>query len=148
MVSTMPRASNRWKSMNNTSIISSHRRAASLVLAVVILGLAVSAGAHPLGNFTINHSARIEPGADRVRLHYVIDMAEIPAFQVLQKINPNGVASSDELASYARELAPQLAANLLLVIDDQLLGLSVIESRVMTVAGAGGLPTLRIEIDF
>ncbi|HJQ24857.1 MAG TPA: hypothetical protein VKA60_13145 [Blastocatellia bacterium] len=134
--------------MAKTLITSGHRCAVILAVAAFILSLSVSAGAHPLGNFTINHSARIEPQADRVRLHYVIDMAEIPAFQALQKINPNGAPSMDELASYAAELAPQLASNLIFIVDSQSLALSVVGSRAMTVAGAGGLPTLRIEADF
>src|SRR5437773_5794297 len=44
------------------------------------------ASAHPLGNFTINHFARLDIQSERIRIHYVIDMAEIPAFQELQKL--------------------------------------------------------------
>ncbi|HEU0020640.1 MAG TPA: hypothetical protein VFR55_03065 [Dehalococcoidia bacterium] len=45
--------------------------------------------AHPLGNFTINHYSRVELAADAVRLRYILDMAEIPAFQEMSEIDLN-----------------------------------------------------------
>jgi ABC-type nickel/cobalt efflux system permease component RcnA len=119
-----------------------------LALAAIIFSFVTTAAAHPLGNFTINHFTRIAPQADRISIHYVIDMAEIPAFQELQKINSEGAASNDELAVYASQMAPRLAANLSLMADGESLALSVLQSRAMTVPGAGGLPTLRMECDF
>src|SRR5438105_13087195 len=115
--------------MEKTFITSKRLRGGVLTVAAIVLGTAICVGAHPLGNFTINHFARIEPRADRINLHYVIDMAEIPAFQELQKINRDALASSEELAVYATQLAPQLAANLLLMVDGEPLALSVLESR-------------------
>ena len=41
--------------------------------------------AHPLGNFSVNHYAAVRVERDVVELHYVLDMAEIPAFQVIQE---------------------------------------------------------------
>jgi len=134
--------------MEKTFITGKRLRGAVFTVAAVVLGTAICAGAHPLGNFTVNHFARIEPRADRISIHYVIDMAEIPAFQELQKISREASPTSDELAAYARQLAPQLAANLLVMVDGQSLTLNVVESRAVTLAGAGGLPTLRIECDF
>lgn len=133
--------------MLNTPITGKRLRAALLAVTAVIIGLLATASAHPLGNFTINHFARIEPQVDRIRVHYVVDLAEIPAFQELQKISNAASPSADELAAYARELAPRLAANLTLIVDDRLLALEVLESRATMPAGAGGLPTLRIECD-
>ena len=46
---------------------------------------AVPAFAHPLGNFTINHFSRVQVSGDRVRVHEVLDYAEIPAFQERQR---------------------------------------------------------------
>ena len=50
--------------------------------------LAITAGmgraqAHPLGNFTINHLARLQPERGRLHVHYVLDIAEIPTFQIM-----------------------------------------------------------------
>jgi len=63
--------------------------------------------AHPLGNFTINHFARIEVGGAQIRVRYVIDMAEIPTFQELQGITANseGSPSKAELNAYAERIA-------------------------------------------
>jgi ABC-type nickel/cobalt efflux system permease component RcnA len=133
--------------MSNTNTTGRRLRTALLCVATTIIGIIATANAHPLGNFTINHFARLEPHADRISVHYVIDMAEIPAFQELQKINRDASPSSDELVLYARQLAPQLAANLLLVMDGQALLLNVVDSQATTLAGAGGLPTLRIECE-
>jgi nickel/cobalt transporter (NicO) family protein len=133
--------------MSNIDTTGKRLRGAFFGIAMMITGIMVTANAHPLGNFTINHFARIEPHVDRIVVHYVIDMAEIPAFQELQKINRAAAPSSDELAEYAGQLAPQLAANLLLIVDGEPSALSVLESRATTQAGAGGLPTLRIECD-
>ena len=59
----------------------SNRILAGLVLAV-IAGMG-AAQAHPLGNFTINHLARLEPEGGQLRVHYVLDIAEIPTFQIM-----------------------------------------------------------------
>jgi nickel/cobalt transporter (NicO) family protein len=40
--------------------------------------------AHPLGNFSISHYTGIQIAQDSIELRYVLDMAEIPAFQELQ----------------------------------------------------------------
>ena len=54
-----------------------------LLLAAALAALAVPAiaSAHPLGNFTINHSSSLVVSGDRVYVHYVLDMAEIPTLQ-------------------------------------------------------------------
>ena len=46
--------------------------------------------AHPLGNFTINHYSGIHVSPDEIRVDYVIDMAEIPAFQEMEAIDTDG----------------------------------------------------------
>ena len=40
-----------------------------------------AASAHPLGNFSVNHLARVSVSADRVDVRYILDEAEIPTFQ-------------------------------------------------------------------
>jgi nickel/cobalt exporter len=37
-----------------------------------------SVQAHPMGNFSINHYAKLVPGTETIELDYIIDMAEIP----------------------------------------------------------------------
>jgi len=55
-----------------------------LLAAVVVAGIAVvvpagAAGAHPLGNFTVNTYAGLSVETNRVAVDLVVDMAEIAA---------------------------------------------------------------------
>ena len=129
-----------------------HLRAAvgALLTLAVFVCCSVVAFAHPLGNFTINHFARIEVGAEKVRLRYVIDMAEIPTFQELQGIigNSDGSPSKAELDAYAGRVTARYAEGLLLVVDDAQLPLQVQATHANLLTGAGGLQTMRIECDF
>src|SRR2546423_9784566 len=52
-----------------------------LVAFAATIAFASGADAHPLGNFTVNRYARVELSAGVVRVYYVLDEAEIPAFQ-------------------------------------------------------------------
>ncbi len=126
------------------------RRASVLAATLTLLFAASLASAHPLGNFTINHFARIEVGSDRIAIHYVIDMAEIPAFQELQKIKASGDSepSVEQLKAYAEQAAAKLVEGILLEVDGSQVPLNIRSTLATTPPGAGGLPTLRIECDF
>ena len=43
--------------------------------------LVSSASAHPLGNFTINHYSRLEISPTELRVRFVLDYAELAAYQ-------------------------------------------------------------------
>lgn len=107
-----------------------------------------SASAHPLGNFTISTATRIELYADAIRIHYAVDMAEIPAFQEIGGIDRNGdgAATADELDAYLDQLAPELARNLRLSADREPLTLTTLDSAAKLRAGEGGLSTLRLDL--
>jgi ABC-type nickel/cobalt efflux system permease component RcnA len=110
----------------------------------------LSAAAHPLGNFTVNHFARLEIGNERVRVRYVVDSAEIPAFQELQTISgrADGQATDAQLRDYARRVAPQHAENLVVTLDGARLPLSVANTEISLPPGQGNLPTLRLVCDY
>ena len=38
-----------------------------------------------MGNFSVSHYARIEVSAGGAEIRYVLDLAEIPSFQLLQQ---------------------------------------------------------------
>ena len=57
--------------------------ALGLLLALVV---PAAAAAHPIGNFTVNHYSRLELSPGQARVFYVLDMAEIPTFQIIQQI--------------------------------------------------------------
>lgn len=104
---------------------------------------------HPLGNFTINHFVRIESGADRVRLRYVVDFAEIPTFQEAQKLDAdsNGAFTQEELDAWLDRAAPEYLQGLKLAADGNPVALMVREKSIGLLPGAAGLATMRIVID-
>jgi nickel/cobalt exporter len=106
--------------------------------------------AHPLGNFTINHYAGLDVSPAAIAIDFVIDMAEIPAFQEITTFdaNGNGVADSSEAAAYHAEKCAALQPDLNLFVNNKPLGLVLTSSYVEFPAGAGGLPTLRLTCGF
>ena len=108
-----------------------------LVAAGVLLVWATPAQAHPLGNFTVNRYARLEVSAGVVRVLYVLDLAEIPAFQERRAVaaDPDG---------YARRRAEDIGRGLELVVDDVRLDLVLTEYLIQEPPGQGGLSTLRL----
>jgi ABC-type nickel/cobalt efflux system permease component RcnA len=84
---------------------------------VVLIVLLIDAHAHPLGQFSINHFARIEISSERVRVRYVIDLAEVPTFQAsrLADADSNGSLSVGELNDYLEKIAPGYVENLILM---------------------------------
>ena len=49
-----------------------------------------AASAHPLGNFTVNHLSQVRISQGSVEVHYILDQAEIPTFQEIQRFDRNG----------------------------------------------------------
>jgi nickel/cobalt transporter (NicO) family protein len=109
----------------------------SLVVAasVALLLLPGEASAHPLGNFTVNRYAGIEVAGSRVYVRYALDLAEIPTFQLGSDVRRRGFAT-------------RLARDLELVLDGRRTPLRVVEERVRSRTGAGGLETLRVDVVF
>jgi nickel/cobalt exporter len=119
------------------------------ILALLLLLAIGPAAAHPLGNFTVNHFARLTPAANRVAIHYVVDMAEIAAFQELQQADADGdgSVSEAELGAYADRAARSYAGGLMLTIDGQPVPLRLTGREVSRPPGVGGLSTLRLECE-
>jgi ABC-type nickel/cobalt efflux system permease component RcnA len=117
-------------------------------LAFVALGAmrAPSAEAHPLGNFTVNRYSRIELYGDALRLQYVLDMAEIPAFQEADTIDRDGdgANSQDEQEGYLAAKAAELRESLGLRLNGERADLTVLATGIAFPEGQAGLNTLRI----
>jgi len=125
------------------------RKKILLFVVLSILALAISAAAHPLGNFSVNHYSRIEVEKSKVKLRAVLDMAEIPTFQESQAIDTDksGSLSEEELNHYAEKISTAYIANLLLSIDGKAIELRPLGKNISLPAGAGNLPTIRLEWD-
>ncbi|HKE06086.1 MAG TPA: hypothetical protein VKE91_18690, partial [Blastocatellia bacterium] len=120
-----------------------------LSLAVITISLFGDALAHPLGNFTINHFARIESGVASARIRYVVDLAEIPTFQESQKadLDRDGNLSEAELNAYLDQVTPGYLAGLKLSLDGAPVVLRLTGKSISKLPGAAGLFTLRIAYD-
>ena len=108
------------------------------------------ADAHPLGNFTINHYAGVQVATDGVGIDYVLDMAEIPAFQEINQLdtNHNRKAEPVETVQYPDQKCQEVNSHLELLINKYPLALSLIKSTVEFPPGVGGLSTLRLSCNF
>ena len=95
-----------------------------------------AASAHPLGNFSVNHQARVAVSADRVDVTYVLDQAEIPTFQ------ERGRPRAEVLAAKRAEIVRGLA----LEVDGRPVPLRPGAARIAFPRGQGGLPTTRLEL--
>ncbi len=95
--------------------------------------------AHPLGNFTINHLAVIRPDAGRLRIHYVLDIAEIPTFQIM---HATGAWTPMGMRNWESAEALLVANGFSITADGSALALHLERTSASTRAGAGGLPTL------
>jgi nickel/cobalt transporter (NicO) family protein len=119
---------------------------AALVVALVAAG-AARAAAHPLGNFTVNAYSGLRVGPDRLVVDYVVDLAEIPAFQARQELDGDhdGRVGGAEAARWRDRECPRLAGGLRATLDGRPVPLAVTGSRLTFPEGVGGLATLRLE---
>jgi nickel/cobalt exporter len=108
-----------------------------LLAALALLAIAAPAGAHPLGNFSINHLTVVRASSDRVDVRYVLDQAEIPTFQ------ERGLSPARVLERKRAEVARGVT----LTVGDRPVALSLRPGgRVDFPRGAGGLRTTRVEL--
>ncbi|MEI1372904.1 sulfite exporter TauE/SafE family protein [Nostoc sp. UHCC 0926] len=127
-----------------------YRLAWSTAIIAICFFWMLPADAHPLGNFTINHYAGVQVAQDGVGIDYVLDMAEIPAFQEINQLdtNHNRKAEPVETVQYPDQKCHEVNSHLELLINKQPLALSLIKSTVEFPLGVGGLSTLRLSCNF
>ncbi|MBI4260137.1 MAG: hypothetical protein HY658_06185 [Actinobacteria bacterium] len=124
--------------------------AATLAGALVLLAPGPAALAHPLGNFTVNTSSGLVVVPGEIRVGYVLDLAEIPAFQEMAYLDADvdGKASPGELAAWATTKAGELRRHLELSVDGRPVGLRVDCASAELLPGQGGLDTIRLEVGY
>ena len=118
-------------------------------LALALLWPVQGASAHPMGNFSINHYARFTAEADELKLRYVLDFAEIPTVDQMNKLDSNGdkKVSEAEKSAYLRANVPQFLKGLSLKIEGYEADLIASRATLETRPGAGDLLTLLVYID-
>ena len=120
-----------------------------LRVALSCLGLSMSLPivlvAHPMGNFSVSHYSRLYLKSDVTELTYVLDLAEIPAFQLLESWR---IDWKDEglLLAKSKQQAAEWLDNVVLMQGGRRLPLRLISVSPVAIEGAGGLPVLRVSI--
>jgi ABC-type nickel/cobalt efflux system permease component RcnA len=118
-------------------------------LSRAVLLLVVNAAtslAHPMGNFSVNHYAKITIGQGSVEIRYLLDMAEIPTFQEIRQLDiaPTADAPSAYIARQERLLKEGIS----LESDGEPVRLDTVSRQAAFAEGAGGLPTMKIAFVF
>jgi nickel/cobalt transporter (NicO) family protein len=110
----------------------------AILFFVVALGLLVpaTAGAHPLGNFSVNHLVTVSVSSNRVDLRYMLDQAEIPTFQ------ERDLPRAEVLARKQGEVKRALH----LTVDGHAVPLVQGLGKLSAPPGQGGLPLTRLEL--
>jgi hypothetical protein len=121
-----------------------HKRLYTLFLLVFCLGLAPKSFAHPMGNFSVNHYSGISLNRDGVKISYILDLAEIPAYQELQQGNVTADVADPAVTRFVALRGAEFGRGLSLVVDGQRLPLRLLSSQVIFPPGAGGLPTMKM----
>ena len=84
----------------------------------------------------------MEPGAHGVAIHYVMDLAEIPTFELFQQWGPDAAPQKK-----AMEQAREWAANLEMAVNGNRVHARVLRAQVALAEGAGNMQVLRLTAD-
>ena len=98
-----------------------------------------------MGNFSVNHYSKITLRSNGADLTYILDIAEIPTFQLL---NEWKVDAKDQpaLEAAAKAHAAEWVGNLAVAVDGKPVTLRVKQVEAGTTEGAGAMPVLRVTI--
>src|ERR1700722_778682 len=99
------------------------KRLCLLFLLAASLLLGPQSFAHPMGNFSVNHYSKIVIGRDRIRVTYIIDLAEIPTYQELQQGNVTADVADPTVTRFVGERGAEFGRGLSLVVDGKRLAL-------------------------
>src|ERR1700694_4817812 len=108
----------------------------------LLLGVALSA--HPMGNFSVNHYTRIAVGPRGADLLYVLDLAEIPTFQLLQQWKLERTSPQEELNQKAAAQARDWMHHLKITVNGRDVTPQFQSADLKIADGAGGVPIARV----
>lgn len=112
-----------------------------VLFAVLIAGVAQS---HPMGNFSVSHYTRIQVNARAVDFTYVLDLAELPTFDLLRQWGLERTSPPGDLNRKAAEQARAWAGNLVITSNGEAVKPKFIKADLVMSDGAGDLPIARI----
>jgi ABC-type nickel/cobalt efflux system permease component RcnA len=102
---------------------------------LALTALSLAAMAHPMGNFSINHYSRLHFRQSGLELTYVLDLAEIPTFQL-----------AGEWPAGADKQAKEWVSKLALTEDGLPIAWNIRSVNSKKTDGAGGMPVLRVVV--
>jgi ABC-type nickel/cobalt efflux system permease component RcnA len=97
-----------------------------------------------MGNFSVSHYARIEVTQEGVSLEYVLDLAEIPTFDLLRSWNLNRNSPREVLEAKAREQTKIWVSHLQISSNLGPVQPRLLSSSLVIADGAANLPIARI----
>lgn len=113
----------------------------------VLLGICLTAGValgHPMGNFSVSHYTRLAVSGQRVELKYVLDLAEIPTFELLRDWGLTASSAKAALEPKAADQAGEWSRNLEFRAGGQAIVPRVETAELVMAEGAGNMPVARI----
>ncbi len=110
---------------------------------------ALALTAHPMGNFSVSHFTKFDINKKTVNITYVLDLAEIPTYQLMRdwNLDPSADAKIPQstLDEKASAQAGQWLKNLDFSSNSTRLRPTLINTTIKRSAGAGGMEVSRIE---
>jgi nickel/cobalt exporter len=110
----------------------------------LLFAFAATLCAHPMGNFSVSHYARIEVNGGGAEIRYVLDLAEIPSFQLLQQWGLSADSPRNLLDAQATAQAREWVRNLEVTCDGRSVSPRFEGATLALTPGAGGAPVMRI----
>jgi len=125
------------------------------ISACLLLCLSASlAWAHPMGNFSVNRYARLEPSKEEIGLLYIVDFAEIPTFQEISKfpalaadLDPASLNASPDRTRLADRIVSAWLPGLTLASGGRPIRMETKRSLLGFAPGVGGLPTMKLRLE-
>ena len=100
--------------------------------------------AHPMGNFSVNHYSRIVVGPRGANLLYVLDLAEIPTFEIMKQWKLERSSPRADLDRAAADQAREWTKHLKITANGREVAPQFQSAELTLADGAGGLAVARI----
>ncbi len=113
---------------------------------LLLLFVSIIAAAHPMGNFSVSHYARLEVTRHGVELQYTLDLAELPTFDLLRSWNLERNSPRSALEAKARQQAQAWVNQLQITADGKPIHPKLKSVDLLIADGAGNLPIMRIGV--
>lgn len=111
----------------------------------VLFSIVVTAAAHPMGNFSVSHDTRLHVTAKGIEVYYVLDLAEVPAFELLKTWRMDARSPQRELDARAFKQAKDWMNGLEFQSGGERLTPSLERASIRISNSANGLFTARVE---